>query len=77
MASWALRKRVPNSALAVDAATSLRVVQVIWMAPLSLIRFLSTGKLPRKKQPPARLRAQGAERYKASEWVLIIILEAG
>jgi hypothetical protein len=56
LASWALRKRAPNSASAVDVATSLRMVQVMWILPLSLIGLLSMGKLPRKKLPPARLR---------------------
>ncbi len=32
--SWALRKRAPNSASAADAASSLRMMQVIWIAPL-------------------------------------------
>ncbi len=49
LASWALRKRAPSSALAVDVAIKLRMVQVIWIAPLSLIGLPLTGKLPRKK----------------------------
>jgi hypothetical protein len=49
LASWVLRKRAPNSALATDAATNLRMVQVTWIVPLSLIRLPSTSKLPRKK----------------------------
>jgi hypothetical protein len=49
LASWALRKRAPNLALAADAGTSLRMVQVMWIASSSLIGLPSTGKLPRKK----------------------------
>ncbi len=49
LASWALRKRAPNSASAADVATSLRMVQLIWIAPSSLIGLPLTGKLPRKK----------------------------
>ncbi len=48
LASWELRKRAPNSALVADVATILRMVQVIWIAPLSLIGSPSTDKLPRK-----------------------------
>ena len=71
MASCALRKRAPNSASAVDAATCLRMVQVIVsIAPLNLIGLPLTGKLPRKKYTLAWLRVQGAERYEASKWTL-------
>ncbi len=49
LASLTLRKRAPNWALAADAETSLRMVQVMWIGLLSLIGLPSMGKLPRKK----------------------------
>jgi hypothetical protein len=68
LASCALRKRSPNSASAADAATRLRMVQVIVsIAPLTLIGLPLTGKLPRTKYTLAWLREQGAERYEASK----------
>ena len=57
LASWALRKRAPNYAPAVDAATSLRIAQVMWILPFNRMFWLSLGVLPRKKHPPARLLA--------------------
>jgi hypothetical protein len=48
LASWTLRKRTPNSALAEDAVTSLRMMQVTWIAPLSLTGLPSRGKLQGK-----------------------------
>ncbi len=49
LASCAFRKRVQSSASAADAATNLRIVQVMWMAPLMIIGESSRGMLPRKK----------------------------
>ncbi len=49
LASWALKKRAPNLALAANAAMSLRMVQVMWIVPLSLIGLPLMGKLTRKK----------------------------
>ncbi len=43
LACWAYRKREPNSASAVDTATSLSILQVMSMVPLSLIGLPSTG----------------------------------
>ena len=62
LASCALRNSAPSSASAADAATSLRIVQVMWIAPLMMIGSASRGMLPRKKYPPARLLALGALR---------------
>ena len=60
--SCMLRKYTPSSASAADAATNLRVSHVNKLFPLSLIGFPSTGRLPRKKYPPAQLRTFAAER---------------
>jgi hypothetical protein len=49
LASCAFRKRAPNSASAADAATSFRMVHVMWIVPFSLIGSPSCGRLPRKK----------------------------
>ena len=49
LASCALRNSAPSSASAADAATSLRIVQVMWIAPLMMIGAASRGMLPRKK----------------------------
>ena len=35
LASWALRKSAPNSASAADAATSLKIAQVMWILPFN------------------------------------------
>jgi hypothetical protein len=43
--------RAPNSALAADATTILRMPQSVKMAPLSMIGWLSDGVDPRKKYP--------------------------
>ena len=56
-ASWAFRNKAPSSASAAEAATSLRIVQLMWTAPLRKMGSLSTGIDPKKKYPPARLRA--------------------
>ena len=48
LASWALRNNAPNSASAVDAATSLRIAHVMWMLPFNWMFWLSFGVLPRK-----------------------------
>jgi hypothetical protein len=48
-ASCAFKKSAPSSASAAEAAMSLRMVHVTWIAPLSLIGSPSGGKLPRKK----------------------------
>ena len=61
-ASIALRKRAPSSASAADAATHLRMVQLVRMAPLRRMGHPSFGREPRKKWPEARLRAFGAVR---------------
>jgi hypothetical protein len=61
-ASCALRKSAPSSASAADAATSFRMVDVMWIAPFIFIGSPSLGTLPRKKYPPARLCAFGAFR---------------
>ncbi len=47
--SYALRKSAPSSASEADAATSLRMVQVIWIVPLMNIGSASCGILQRKK----------------------------
>jgi hypothetical protein len=57
LASCAFKKSAPSSTSAAEAVTSLRMVHVIRMAPFSLIRSPSWGILPRKKWPPAQLRA--------------------
>ena len=62
LASCTLRNSAPSSASAANAAISLRMVQVIWIAPLIMIGSASRGMLPRKKYPPAQLRALGALR---------------
>ncbi len=49
LASCALRNRAPNSTSAAEAATSLSIVHVMWIVPLSFIGSLSVGRLPRKK----------------------------
>ncbi len=49
LASCALRNSAPSLASAADAATSLRIVQVMWIAPLMMIGMVSHGMLPRKK----------------------------
>jgi hypothetical protein len=49
LASCVLRNSAPSSASAADAATSLRMVQVIWIAPLIMIGLSSCGILPKKK----------------------------
>ncbi len=56
LASCALRNSAPSSASVADAATSLRMVQVILIAPLMMIGLASHGKLPRKKYPPAMVQ---------------------
>ena len=63
LASCAFRKRAPNSASAANAATSLSMVHVIWMAPFNLMGSPSQGRLPRKKYPPGL----EADRYDALE----------
>ena len=75
-ASCAFRNRAPNSASAADAATSFRMVHVMWMAPFRRIGSPLRGRLPRKKYPPARLHTLGAERYEASECTFRIMSEA-
>jgi hypothetical protein len=44
-----IENSAPSSASAADAATSLRMVQVIWIAPLIIIGSASHGIPPRKK----------------------------
>jgi len=75
-ASCAFKKRAPNSASAAEAATSLRIVHVMCTAPFNEIGLPSLGTLPRKKNPPARLRALGALRYEASECILRTMSDA-
>ncbi len=74
-ASRALRKRAPSLAFAADTSTSFRMLHVIWMLPLRKIGWLWTGRLPRKKYPPAQLRALPVDKYDASECTLRIMLE--
>jgi hypothetical protein len=76
LASWALRKRAPSLALAADATTSFRMVQVIQIATFSLIGSPLTGMLLRKKYPPAQLRARGTDKYDALECTLSIMSDA-
>ncbi len=47
-ASCALRKSAPSSASSADAATSLRMVQVIWIAPLMNISTELVGPSQKK-----------------------------
>ena len=75
-ASLALRNSAPSSASAAEAATSLRIEQRTWTAPLSLIGWSSRGMSPRKKYPPARERALLALWNEASEWTFNTMLEA-
>ena len=75
-ASRALRKSAPSSASAADAATSFRMAHVMCMLPLRRMGLFASGRLPRKKYPPARLRALPADRYEASECTLSIISDA-
>ena len=67
LASCAFKNNAPNLSSAADAATSLRIAHVIKILPFSLIGSPSSGKLPRKKNLPAWLRARDAVRYEASE----------
>ena len=62
LASKALRKRAPNLASAVDAATHLRMEDWVIMAPLRRMGHPSSGTEPRKKWLPALLLALGAVR---------------
>ena len=52
---------VPSSASAAEAATILSIAHVIAILPFSWIGSPSRGMLPRKKQPPARLRPLPAD----------------
>jgi hypothetical protein len=44
-----IEKEGTKFGLAMEAATSLRIVQVMWIAPLMRIGWPSHGMLPRKK----------------------------
>ena len=48
----------------------------MWNAPLSVIGFLSSGKLPRNNMPPVLLPVFSSERYDASEFMLSIMFDA-
>ena len=75
-ASCAFKNNAPNSASAADAATSFKMEHVVRIFPFNLIGSLSLGKLPRKKYPPALLRALAAVKYDASECMFRIMSEA-
>ena len=68
-----LRNSAPSSDSAADAATSLRMAQVMCMLPLRLMGLFAFGRLPLKKYPPTRLHGLPADRYDASECTVSII----
>ena len=72
-ASCAFKNNAPNSASAADAATSFKMEHVVRIFPFSLIGSLSLSKLPRKKYPPALLRARAAVKYDAPKRIFRII----
>ena len=54
-ASFVFKKRVPSSASEADAATSHRIVLIMWIVQLRQVGLLSWGMLPRKYYPAVQL----------------------
>ena len=75
-AFFVFRNKAPSSASAAHAATCFNMVHMISMLPFNLMSFSFTGKLLKKKYPPALLLALDANRYNASECIFKIMSEA-
>jgi len=57
VASLQLTKRDPNSASVADDIACFKILQSVCIAPFNFVGLLGLGASPRKKCPPALLRA--------------------
>ena len=73
LASCAFRKRTPNLAFSVDAATSFNIVHNEHAVPFNFIACLSFGTELGKQWPLAVLLASGSFMWEASEWITNIM----
>ncbi len=70
------RKRAPSLASAAEATTKHNIAHRVKKAPFYLMGLVGSVLQPMKKCPQAWLWVFASKRYKASKWILRIMLEA-
>jgi hypothetical protein len=76
MPVWQLWNKAPNSALATEATMNQMTFILTWSEPFMRIGVLSWGIHPMKKCPQVQLQAFPLDKYEASEWMFMIMLDA-
>ena len=76
MLVWQLWNKALYSASAAEATTNQMTFVLTWKAPLTWIGASSWGIHPMKKCPKVQLRVFPLDKYKASEWMIMIISDA-
>jgi hypothetical protein len=76
MLVWKLWNKAPHSALAVEAKTNQMTFVLTWKAPLMQIMASTWGIHPMKKCLQDQLWVFPLDKYKASEWMFMIMLDA-
>jgi hypothetical protein len=71
-----LRKRAPSLAYTAGAMTKHNITHRVKRAPFNLMGLVGSARQPMKKCPQTWLWAFASKRYKASKWILRIMLEA-